>query len=160
MQPQEIRDKLLERFGAAKIVDYVEPVGDPFIVVATDAFIEVMTHLRDNPELKFDFLSDVCGLDWPADNRIESVYHLYSMDHGHHVVIKARLPRENPEVESVAGLWPAADWHEREAYDMFGIIYKNHPNLRRILLAEDWEGFPLRKDFVYPETIHGVSNLP
>lgn len=151
---------LRQRLGEAAIVEHVEGVGDPAVFVAPDRWLEVATVLRNEPEFAFDFCSNVTGVDWPEQDILESVVHLYSMTHHHHLTVKMRLPRAKPEVASVAGVWPAADWHEREQYDMLGIVYVGHPNLRRILLAEDWEGFPLRKDYVAPDEIHGVSNLP
>ena len=90
--------------------------------------------------------------------RLESVYHFLSYQHDHEAVIKIKLDRENPRVASVMDLWPAADWHEREAYDLVGIVYEGHQDLRRILLPDDWEGHPLRKDYKQPEEYHGISN--
>src|SRR4029079_19158049 len=84
------------------------------------------------------------------------VYDLWSFEHRHMIAIKVFTPRDNPSVPSVADLWPAADWHEREAYDMFGIDFPGHSDLRRILCADDWEGFPLRKDYQFPREYHGI----
>jgi len=160
MTSAELFNLLRTKFGEGAVLEHVEGVGDPFIVVTPQYLYEVASFLKHDPACRFDFCSNVTGIDWPDRQEIESVLHLYSYTHQHMAVIKAKLPRANPRVASVAALWPAADWHEREQYDMLGIIYVGHPNLRRILLAEDWEGFPLRKDFNSPEEIHGVSNLP
>ena len=99
------------------------------------------------------------GADYPPD-RIEVVYHLYSQTHGRSLVTKVQLDRNDPKVPSIESVWRMADWHERECYDMFGVVFENHPDLRRILLPFDWEGFPLRKDYVYPDTYRGVTNKP
>ncbi len=92
------------------------------------------------------------GVDWP--DYFESVYHLWSMTHKHWTVLKVRMSKDEPKVPTMTHLWPAADWHEREAYDLFGIQYEGHPDLTRILLPDEWEGHPLRKDYVYPEHEH------
>ena len=118
------------------------------VVIRKDDLIQIATFLRDEPDLAFDFLSMVCAVDYlPANPRFEVVYHLYSTKHLTRIRLKVRLEEDDPQVESVTALWPTADWHERETYDMFGIRFSNHPDLRRILLPEDWEGFPLRKDY-------------
>jgi NADH-quinone oxidoreductase subunit C len=157
---QEVFAALKAEFGEEAILEHVEGIAATAVFVAAEKWREVAAHLRDDPGLRFDFLINVTAVDWPDDQVIESVYHLYSMTHRHHLTVKIKLPREKPEVPSVVAIWPAADWHEREQYDMMGVIYVGHPNLRRILLAEDWEGYPLRKDYVIPDEIHGVSNLP
>jgi NADH-quinone oxidoreductase subunit C len=84
------------------------------------------------------------------------VYHLYSMVHTHKLVMRTEVPKEKPDVKSVAMLWRTADWHEREAFDMFGINFIQHPELKRILLPDDWTGFPLRKDYIQPEFYNGI----
>ena len=106
--------------------------------------------LLREPSLKLDWLQNLSGIDYVADDKMCVEYDLWSFDHRHGFAIKAYCPRDNPLVPSVADLWPAADWQEREAYDMFGIVFERHPDLRRILCADDWEGYPLRKDYVFP----------
>jgi len=91
-------------------------------------------------------------------DRFEVVYHLASLSHGHRIVLKAIVPRDDPHIASVAAIYPTANWHERETYDLMGIVFDGHPDLRRILLPDDWEGHPLRKDYVFPESYHGISN--
>ena len=126
------------------------------------------------PRLAFDHLNDLCGVDYCEpdekkakkfghDPHLEVVYHLYSYDQKHALAVKVKLPRwkdgqegQIPEVESVAALWAIADWHEREAYDLVGIRFLNHPNMRRILCPEDWVGHPLRKDYDFPLEYHGI----
>ena len=110
---------------------------------------DIMRYLRTSPELYFDFLRDLCGVDWlgKKEPRFEVVYHLYSMKHRHMIRIKAEVPENDSCIDSVVEIWRGADWHERECYDMFGITFNGHPDLRRILLPEDWEGHPLRKDY-------------
>ncbi|HOE95472.1 MAG TPA: NADH-quinone oxidoreductase subunit C [Candidatus Sumerlaeota bacterium] len=156
MTPQEIHARLTERFGDA-IGPWTEPErGDPHIAVAPGSLHAVCAFLRDDPELQFDYLQLISGVDWT--DRLSSVYHLMSLSRGHGVVLRVDLERGNPRVASVADLWPTADWHEREAWDLLGIVYEGHPGLRRILLPEDWEGHPLRKDYAAPAAYHGVTN--
>ncbi|MFH1407388.1 MAG: NADH-quinone oxidoreductase subunit C, partial [Candidatus Omnitrophota bacterium] len=102
--------------------------------------------LKEDEKLRFDYLMCLSGVDYKE--YFEVVYHLYSMERGRRAAVKVKLSREKPEVDSVSSLWKSANWHEREAFDLLGIRFNNHPDLRRILLPEDWgEGFPLRKDY-------------
>jgi NADH-quinone oxidoreductase subunit C len=103
-------------------------------------------------------LSCVTGIDnGPETNTMEVAYNLYSIPFNNHLMIKATLPRDNPQVETVSTIWKTADWHEREAFDLFGIIFLNHPDLRRILLPADWEGHPLRKDYRHQEYYRNIK---
>lgn len=109
---------------------------------------EVCTLLRDNPNCPFNFLADVTGLDWyPSEPRFEVVYHLLSIPNKERVRLKVRLEASSPALESVTSVWPAANFFEREVFDLFGIRFIGHPYLRRLLMPEDWEGYPLRKDY-------------
>jgi NADH-quinone oxidoreductase subunit C len=123
-------------------------VGDWTVIVPTEHITEVATFLRDAPEARFDFCSDVTATDWPArpDLRFDIVYCLYSTTLRHRVRLKTRAG-EKDLVPSVTGIWPAANWLEREVYDMFGVRFAGHPDLRRILMPEDWQGHPQRKDY-------------
>lgn len=119
--------------------------------------MEVSRYLRDEPELKFEVLSDLTALDRPKEEKIQVVYHLYSYAHRHQIVLKVDLPRETPRVSTVEGAWMAADWMEREVFDLFGVVFEGHSDLRRIMLPEDWVGYPLRKDYVEQEEYDGIS---
>ncbi len=117
------------------------------IRVKKEFIVDICKLLRDDPETKYNFLTEVIGVHYPdREKPFEVVYHLYSVPFSKRVRLKVWLS-EDEEVESVCCVWEAANWYEREAYDMFGIRFANHPDLRRILLPEDWEGFPLRKDY-------------
>ena len=154
MTPDQIHAALRERFGEA-IGDWTQPeVGDSFILVSAEALKKVCQFLRDDPQMRFDYLRLLTAVD--HGENLSSVYHLYSYEHLHGVVLRVDVPRNEPCVASVVDLWPAADWHEREAFDMMGIVYEGHPDLKRILLPEDWDGFPLRKDYQSPEEYHGI----
>ncbi len=154
MEHVEIFNRLREVFGGEKILEHVitgdEKKGprDPFILVKRDALVEIARFLRDDAGMAFEMLHCVTAVDCP--DCFESAYHLFSLKHHHRVVLKARAPREDPRFPSVTGIWPAADWHEREEYDLVGVRYDGHPNLSRILLPDEWEGHPLRKDYVMP----------
>lgn len=122
-------------------------VGDWTIIVPVARLLDVARHLRDAPDAAFDMCSDVTATDWPLrPERFDVVYCLYSTQHRHRVRVKARAGEHEP-VPSMSGVWPAANWLEREVYDMFGVNITGHPDRRRILMPEDWQGFPQRKDY-------------
>lgn len=156
MDVAALHARLRERFGAAIGACHAD-ARDPWIEVAPGAVAEVCRFLRDEPELHFDCLSNQTGIDWRARGVIQVVYHLLSYAHRHQAVLKAEVPREAPELPSVTGVWPAANWMDREIYDLLGVTFTGHPDLRRLLMPEDWVGHPLRKDFVEPESYHGIS---
>jgi NADH-quinone oxidoreductase subunit C len=123
-------------------------LGDATARVARASLVEIMRLLRDEPGLDFEMLSDVTAVDWLGQEpRFELVYHLYSVKQNHRVRIKSRVPEQDPEIASLVSLWPSADWMEREVWDLYGIRFRGHPDLRRILLYEEFEGHPLRKDY-------------
>lgn len=156
MNLQEIRIKLAQKFGAA-IADWVEPeAGDAWIEVDPASWRAVAEYLKSEPSLAFDYLRLISGVDYLE--RMEVVYHFLSYKHDHEAIIKVKLNRESPVIASITDLWPAADWHERETYDMLGIEFEGHEDLKRILLPDDWEGFPLRKDYKQPDEYHGINN--
>lgn len=118
----------------------------------------VCHHLYTNPDCYFDFLSCLSGLDnGPQADTMEVLYHIYSLVHEHALTLRVMLPRVRPSLPSVSSVWRSAEWHEREAYDLFGIVFDNHPDLRRILLPDDWTGHPLRKDYQADEYYHGLK---
>jgi NADH-quinone oxidoreductase subunit C len=175
MTGPEIIAHLEQRFGS-RIKDKKPDAIDPFVVVAPADLLEVCRFLRNDPRLEFNILNCISGVDYLEPDpkkapkagfepKVEVVYHLqsFSATHPHRFVLKVILPRwkdgkegELPEVPSVTSLWASADWHEREVYDLSGIWFTGHPDLRRILLAEDWVGHPLRKDYKFPLEYHGI----
>jgi NADH-quinone oxidoreductase subunit C len=151
----------------------------PWLRIAPERFVEVCRMLRDDPETRLDCCHLVSGVDWPATapgqgpGHLEAVYHLVSYarrpdpayrrraeKNDGFVVLRVRVPRDRPDVPSVASIWPGADWHERETYDLLGIRFTGRASLRRILLPEDWPGHPLRKDWEFPADYHGVPIVP
>jgi len=146
MTPQEIHERLRTRFAEA-VGPLSEPRIDPFAVVRADALVEVCRFLRDTPGLEMDFCEDLTAVDWPKRNVIEVVYHLFSYRHRHGLVLKVEADRASPQVPTVEGVWKAANWMEREVWDLYGVRFTGHPDLRRILLYEEFQGHPLRKDY-------------
>jgi NADH-quinone oxidoreductase subunit C len=138
--------KLTERFGDGIIETSIFKDEVSHLVDKT-ALVDICGFLRDDPGLQMNYLVDVIGVDYtPASPRFEVVYHLYSIPKRHRVRLKVKA-REGESVPTVTGIWPGANFPEREAYDMYGIIFDGHPNLKRIYMPADWEGFPLRKDY-------------
>jgi NADH-quinone oxidoreductase subunit C len=152
-----IHARLRERFTDA-IGDLAGTRRDNMCAtVAADAILAVCEFAKADPELTFDCLSNLSGVDYPKRSVIQVVYHLYSYEHRHPFALKVDAPRDNPQVPTVSSVWAHAEWQEREAFDLLGVIFVGHPDLRRILMPEDWPGHPLRKDFVEPEEYHGIS---
>jgi NADH-quinone oxidoreductase subunit C len=126
--------------------DVVVARGEATVLVDRDGLLEALRAFRDEEELRLDVLSSVTATDWPGrDPRFWVVYELSSTERHHRLRVKVGLPEDDVRVQSVTGLFPTANWHERETYDFFGVLFEGHPNLRRILLPEGWEGWPLRK---------------
>lgn len=159
LQAGDIQRKLEEKFPGT-IASATLDVVDPFLVVDSGAIVPLCTYLRDEPELAFDTLHCLSAVDYPKEDRIEIVYHLTSLKHRHWIVLKLHLPRTDTKTSSVESVWPTANWHEREAYDLFGVVFEGHSDFRRILLPEDWPGHPLRRDWDWPDEWHGIAVKP
>jgi NADH-quinone oxidoreductase subunit C len=143
-----VEERLRERFPDVPFRRQEGPaVRDHTLFLPADRLIEVCTFLRDDPGLDFAMLSWAGGVDLlPREPRFEVVYHLLSITHGRRFVLKVELVESDARVPTVTGVWPTANWHERETYDFYGIVFDGHPDLTRILLPDDWVGWPLRKD--------------
>jgi NADH-quinone oxidoreductase subunit C len=161
MDAKAIHEALVARFGE-KITGADLAAGSPFAVVAADAIGEVAAFCKAFPALALDNLMCLSGVDYPkeAPPRMEVVYHLFSYRHLHTFALKVQLPRESPALPTVESVWGVANWHEREAWDLFGIVFTGHSDMRRILLPDDWEGHPLRKDWQDPEYYNGLHVKP
>jgi NADH-quinone oxidoreductase subunit C len=138
-------DALKEKFASQFVKSY-SFLGQNQIEVKKALIVEIMTFLRDNTMSPFNYLVDETAVHWPKTEEFEIVYIMYSFQTNEYLRVKTRIKEWEP-IESVFSVWSTADWLEREVYDMFGVRYANHPNLKRILLPEDWVGFPLRKDY-------------
>lgn len=156
MEAKEIYEGIERRFPG-KVSEFKGDVLDPCLSVDPQSIVEVCRYLRDDPDLKFEVLSDLTAVDLPKEEKIQVVYHLYSYSRRHQIVLKAGLPREKPQVATMEGVWKTANWLEREVFDLFGVDFEGHSDLRRIMLPEDWKGHPLRKDYVEQEEYDGIS---
>jgi NADH-quinone oxidoreductase subunit C len=139
--------RLLERHSAA-VLDTHARLGDATALVQKERLVELMRFLRDDPELAFDMLTDLTCVDYLGQEpRFEMVYHLYSVAKNHRLRVKARVAEPSCEIDTLVPLWPSANWMEREVWDLYGVRFTGHPDLRRILLYEEFQGHPLRKDY-------------
>jgi len=140
-------EKLQTRFVDA-VQEVVEAHGELTVVVSRAQIVEICRFLKDDPGLRFDILMDMAGVDYLGrEPRFEVVYHLYSIPHNRRLRLKVRVPEADSVVPTVSAVWSTANWHEREAFDMLGIQFTDHPDLRRIYMPDDYPGHPLRKDF-------------
>ena len=173
MSSTQFVDRLKEEFGDGIRGGNFAAI-DPWVEVDADSIVDVCRYLRDEPDLRFNLLNCVSGVDYCEPDpkkakkvswepHVEVVYHMSSIEHKHSLVLKVIVPRwkgdvegELPEVPSVASLWSTADWHEREVHDLVGVWFTGHPDMRRILCPEDWDGHPLRRDYEMPLDYHGI----
>lgn len=154
MTTPQIIDALVARFGSS--IQQVPAIDHPRVHVAPADWPQIAAWLRNEPAIQLDWLRCLTGIDYAADGQLAVAYELMSFTHRHDLAVKVYVSRDNPVIVSVAHLWPAANWHEREAFDLLGIVFEGHPNLQRILLADDWAGHPLRKDYEFPRSYHGI----
>jgi len=161
MDAKAIHEALVAKFGDA-IAGVDLAAGSPFAIVKADAIAEVAAFCKADPALALDNLMCLSGVDYPKETppRLEVVYHLFSYRQLHTFALKVQVPRENPAVPTVESVWGVANWHEREAWDLFGIVFTGHSDMRRILLPDDWQGHPLRKDWQDPEYYNGLHVKP
>lgn len=147
--PRYADTSLIRGKFADTIQEIIEAIGEITLVVRREGLIELMTFLRDEPSLRFDYLSDIGGLDLGefASPRFAVAYQLYSLDLNHRLRVKVFLEEDDAHLPTLWNVWKTSNWLEREIFDMFGIVFDNHPDLRRILMPADYEGYPLRKDF-------------
>ena len=166
-------DQLKSKFGEKITGSNLEAI-DPWVEVSPDGLVEVCEFLKADADLRMDMLNCITAVDYlhtdpkkaakaDWDPHLEVVYHLSSIEKKHTLEVKVKLPRwkddqegELPELPSVAGVWRTADWHEREVFDLSGVNFTGHPDMRRILCPEDWVGYPLRKDYEMPLEYHGI----
>ena len=145
MSNEELKLKIRELFPSAVLEE-----GGEWVTVLVDApgWKNIAEQLRANESLSFDYMFCLTCVDWKT--HFTMVYHLTSTTYRHTLIIKSKLDRNNPEIETVSGIWRTAEFHEREVYDLFGVKFLHHPDLRRLLLTDDWVGYPLRKDYEDP----------
>jgi NADH-quinone oxidoreductase subunit C len=151
MDPLQIAKMIEEQFSG-QVFGTTTFAGQVGVMVKKDMIRDICLYLRDEPALKMDHLADLTAVDYsryPGDSgpRFEVVYNLISTEYRHRLRLKVRVPEEDPSIDTVSSIWQTANWHERETYDLMGIKFTGHPDPRRILLPEDWDGHPLRKEY-------------
>ncbi len=142
--------------GAQPEALVADAAQEEHLELTPDRWREVARHLIDDADLQFDALMCLSGYDEGPEGSLAVIYHLFSMQHKHKLEVRIKVPRDGGSLPSVADIWRTADWHEREAYDLFGMTFEGHPDLRRILLPDDWEGHPLKKDYLTPDYYRGI----
>lgn len=155
MTPDDIRKRLQTLFNDRVVWSEAE-AGDSFAMVPAEDWADVCLRIRDDAPLQLGVLISLTAVDRPELEAIEIVAHMHSYSKRHSLVLKTRVNRASPEADSIHKVWPAAIWHEREIFDLFGVSFNGHPNLRRLLLPEDWEGHPLRKDYREKDAYRGI----
>ncbi len=154
MTTQDVLQALQKNFPDANFeLHEIQP--ESAIRIPGERIADIAAYLKETPELSFDALMCLSAVD--RQGSFEVVYHIHSMKHNHRTVLKVSLPGENPQVPTVSHIWRTAEWHEREAYDLVGVEFLNHPDPRRILLPDDWVGHPLKKDYQAPEEYNGLK---
>lgn len=163
MNLAEFKELIEGRFGVGVVTPNTLAADQNFMIIFKEKLVEVFQFLHSSDKTYFDFLSSINGVDnGELAGTIDVIYNLYSIPYNHHLMVKVELRRnvENepiPEIPSVSSIWKTANWLERETYDLVGIRFTDHPDLRRILLPADWVGHPLRKDYKLPDYYHGIK---
>jgi NADH-quinone oxidoreductase subunit C len=164
MQAKDILKKITQKFGETDFRWVDEHAGDPYLVIPVERLHQLVAYLKEEPALAFDSLMSVSGVHQTEEiEKIELVYHLYSLRHRHRLIFKVQLERPlilfhyYLRVDTVSDIWPAAGWLEREIYDMLGVHFRGHRDFRRLLLPTDWQGYPLLKDYQESGTYRGIT---
>lgn len=152
---EQVQDILTKQLSGTEIEPELAD-GAVVLKVKPESIVSVCKMLKDTPELGFDYPASITGVD--RGDKIELIYHLTALSSGDKVILRTELDREKPEIDSVFEVWKGADWQEREIFDLLGVNFRNHPEMRRILLPDNWEGYPLRKDYVMPDDKHGIPD--
>lgn len=150
MTRTEIAKSLQEKFAGVEIRE--DETNEQALIVPASMLVPLARHLKEEPALDFDYNMVITAADWVE--RVDVIYYFMSYQHQHIVALKVQLPNDAMQVESLTPLYASANWFERETYDLFGVEFLHHPDLRRILMPSDWEGHPLRKNFQHPNLVH------
>lgn len=154
MKVQEICELVKSTFPN-EVLEVKLETYQPWVMVKSENIFPIAQFLRDDSRLKFDFLRMIAGVDYK--DTIEMVYVLFSYEHHHEFKLKVRVPKDNPTMPTTELVWPAANWHEREIFDLLGVTFQSHSDMRRLLLPDDWQGHPLRKDYKEKDQYNGVA---
>ena len=147
MTLDELKAKIEADFQGQVLTVALSAQKEVVVTAKPESYHELCLQLRDREDLSFQHLSCLTAVDYPKDNKITLVDHLWSYRHSHQITLKVDLPRDNPRASTVENVWKSANWMEREVYDLYGVTFEGHPDLRRIMMPEDYQKFPLRKDF-------------
>lgn len=159
MELAKIFDRIKAVAAEAELRAGEEPM-DSSVYVPRESLLSALTLCKEDKELSFEQLQSQTASQVKGEESLKVIYHLYSYSQKHRLVVETSVPLDDAKVDSVYGLWKTADWLERETYDLFGVDHVGHPDQRRLMLPEDWEGFPLRKDYVAPTSYQGIDNSP
>jgi len=158
LESKAVYDIIKERFGDAVSEFDANPTMPFFEVLDASRWVDIALYMRDNSLLQFNYLACLSGMDYPEEEKLGIVCNFECIGkYTHKIAVKVKCARDGGSIPSVSCVWHTANWHEREAYDMYGMVFEDHPDLRRILCPEDWTGFPLRKDYKVQETYHGIK---
>lgn len=159
MNAEDIFKRAQEKLGEQAVHDFHDGSDgdkDPWFQVEPYRIAELAIFLKTDADLHCDYLECVTGVDLPEDGKIQVVYHVYSYAKQHRIVLKCLLDRADPALPTVSHVWPTANWQERECFDLLGVLFDGHPDLRRLLLPDDWVGHPLRKDYQEEQSYQGI----
>ena len=145
MEKDQLIAAVTAKFPEAKVDP--SPSNLAVLIVPLEQFRPLVEFLKSDSAMNFDYPMCQTAVDWPEQNKITPILHLYSMQNDHKIAIKCDVDRADPKMPTVSDLWPGCEWFERETYDMYGVVFENHPDLRRIMMTDDWVGYPLRKDY-------------
>lgn len=162
MNTHDIVERLKSKFSTDSVLVVNEKTPQPIVQIPVDLLLDICQFLHEDDLLYFDFMACLTGIDnGPEKGTMEVIYHLTSIPYQRNLILKVMLPRQvdgqQPSIPSLSSIWKTADWHEREAFDLIGIRFDNHPDLRRILLPKDWVGHPLQKDYQEQDLYHGIK---
>lgn len=159
MSFEEIISSVKHKCGEEAILEQFPEVIQPYALANTSQLLEICKELQTNPDIYIDHLSCITGIDNGVEKgTTDVIYHFYSITKKHHFILKVTVNRDGSElIPSLTPIWGTANWHEREVYDLLGLRFENHPDLRRILLPTNWEGFPLKKDYEAQDYYHGIK---
>jgi NADH-quinone oxidoreductase subunit C len=147
MTLDELKAKIDTDFKDQVLTSTVSPQKELIVTVKPESYLSLCSQLRDQSHYSFQHLSCLTAVDYPKENKITVVDHLWSYAHSHQITVKVDLPRDNPRISTVENIWKSANWLEREVYDLYGVTFEGHSDLRRIMMPEDYKKYPLRKDF-------------
>ena len=160
MEIEDFKNLIVPEFEGCAVLSIDENATPKALIINSEDVLKICGFLKDSDQTFFDLLSCLTVIDNGVDTQsMEVIYNMYSIPFEHSLMIKVAIDRAEPKVDSVSSLWQTANWHEREAFDLFGVDFVGHPDLRRIFMPADWEGHPMQKDYVEPDTYRGMKTI-